>query len=125
MKLKRFPHHCSHTVRNKPFEVYWSNKAEKELQKRLKPLLVEMELKFACMVRMCVYFHEDIEHSSSISITDKLSVLYRPVVGRSCSLKDSAELNAPGELTAGPMANRFPKQLVIDYVRGAWLGQYS
>jgi hypothetical protein len=125
MKFKDFPHHRLHTVKNKPFEVYWSSSAEKALQKRLAPLLVEMELKFACMVRMRVHFHENVEHKQSISITDKLSVLYRPVVGQSCSLKDSNELAGHGELTTGSMANRFPKRLAIDYVRGAWFGQYS
>lgn len=125
MNFKRFPHHRSHTVKNRPFEVYWSSNAEKALQKRLTPLLVEMELKFACMVRMRVHFHENVEHRRSIRITDKLSVLYRPIAGQSCSLKEVTELHAPGELTTGPMANRFPKRLAIDYVRGTWLGQYS
>ncbi len=125
MKFKHFPHHQSHTISNKPFEVYWSSRADKALNGRLTPLLVEMELKFACMVRKRVLFHEDIEHKRSISITDKLSVIYRPVVGQSCSLKDSTSRQDSGELTTGPMANRFPKRLAIDYTQGSWLGEYS
>lgn len=125
MKFKRFPHHSIHIIKNKPFEIYWSKRAESEFQKRKTPLLVEMELKFACLVRMCVFFHENIEHKNTISISDKLSVLYRPVAGKSCSLGESSRQQAIGELTTGPMANRFPKRLGIDFVRGKWLGQYS
>lgn len=83
-----------------------------------------MELKFACMVRMRVLFHDDIQHPRAIRITDKLSVMYRPVVGQSCSLSDADGLPEQGELNSGPMANRHPGQLGIDYVRGSWRGEY-
>lgn len=125
MSFKRFTHHSAHIIKNKPFDLYWSKRAEDELQKRNSPLLVEMELKFACMVRMRVLFHDFIEHRNSITINDTLSVLYRPVAGKSCDLGDVVEPHKTGELNTGPMANRFPKRLEIDFVRGQWQGQYA
>ena len=77
------------------------------------------------MVRMRVLFHDDIQHPKAIQITEKLSVIYRPVLGQSCSLSDPEGLQSQGELNSGPMANRHPKQLGIDFSRGVWKGDYS
>ncbi len=124
MKYQRFPHSKTLEVKNKQFKVYWSKSAEREFAQRSTPLLAEMELKFACMVRMRVLFHEGIQHHQAIEISDKLKVLYRPVVGNSCSLSEATDLSGTGELSSGPMADRHPRQLGIDFVRGEWKGEY-
>lgn len=124
MNYSRHPHSSSLNIKGKSFTVYWSKSAERAFQQRETTLLAEMELKFACMVRMRVLFHDDIQHPRAIRITDKLSVMYRPVVGQSCSLSDADGLPEQGELNSGPMANRHPGQLGIDYVRGSWRGEY-
>jgi len=125
MKYQRFPHSTTINIKDRPFEVYWSKAAEQEFDQRTQPLLAEMELKFACMVRMRVHFHDDLEHPKAIDIFDKLRVIYRPVAGQSCSLSESLDGRQSGELIDGPMANRFPKRLGIDYVRGEWVGEYA
>lgn len=124
MNYQQFPHSRSLQVKDKPFNVYWSKSAEHEFQRRPDTLLAEMELKFACMVRMQVLFHEDIQHPKAIPVTDKLSVIYRPVVGESCKLSEADGLHSKGELNSGPMVDRHPRQLGIDFVRGAWRGEY-
>lgn len=125
MNFKRFPHSISRQVDGKPFQVFWSKSADKALQKLQQPLYVEMELKFACMVRMHVYFHDQLEDITPISITDKLAVFYRPVIGQSCDIGNGNNTVVMGDLTTGPMANRFPKKLGIDYVKGNWVGKFS
>ena len=125
MNYRRFPHSRALNINDNAFTVYWSKSAERELQRREQSLLAEMELKFACMVRMRVLFHDDIQHPKAIRITEKLSVIYRPVVGQSCSLSDPGGLQNQGELKSGPMATRHPKQLGIDFTRGTWQGDYS
>ena len=86
-----------------------------------------MELKFACIVRMLVHFHDHIEDVVQTRISDKLSIFYRPVMGQSCATGDTpTDVNMTmGALTSGPMASRFPKQLGIDFVRGEWVGEYT
>jgi hypothetical protein len=129
MKTSKYSYQSSHTVQEKPFRVYWTKAADKALQKRQQPLIVEMELKFACMVRMLVHFHDQIEDVVQTRISDKLSVFYRPVMGQRCTAgepPDNIDGNmAMGTLTTGPMARRFPKQLGINFVRGEWVGEYA
>ena len=125
MNIKNLPHHVSQQIKNKTFDVYWSNAAEAELQKRQQPLIVEMELKFACMVRMLVNFYDDVSDAEPISITDKLQVFYRPIIGQSCDISEAKSGFVMGELKTGPMADRFPKNLRIDFVKGEWVGKYS
>lgn len=127
MKTSKYSYQSSHTVQEKPFKVYWTKAADKALQKRQQPLIVEMELKFACMVRMLVHFHDHIEGVEQTSVSDKLSVFYRPVMGQSCATDDTpVDGNMTmGTLTSGPMASRFPKQLGIDFARGKWIGEYA
>lgn len=129
MNYLKFPYQSTHSIDGKPFRVYWSKAANLALNERKTPLIVEMELKFACMVRMLVHFHDQIEGIEKTQINDKLSVFYRPVIGQSCDLNQThAETDGGmvmGTLTTGPMAKRFPKQLGIDFVRGEWLGEYS
>lgn len=127
MNHSKYTFQSNHTVQDKPFRVYWTKAADKALAKRKRPLIVEMELKFACMVRMLVHFHEQIEGVVKTEISDKLSVFYRPVIGQSCVVGDSPAKRSMsmGTLTDGPMAKRFPKQLGIDFVRGQWIGEYS
>ena len=124
MKYQQFPHSASVDIKDRSFEVCWSKAAELQFKQRDRPLLAEMELKFACMVRMRVHFHDDLEHPKAIDIHDKLRVIYRPVAGQSCSLSESLDKRESGELLDGPMANRFPKRLGIDFVRGEWVGEY-
>jgi len=125
MNYLKFPYSETLTIKDRPFTVYWSKAAARALDQSNTGLLVEMELKFACMVRMRVLFHETIQHPNAVRISDKLSVIYRPVMGQSCSLEEAGTMAHKGEIKSGPMADRHPKQLGIDYVRGSWLGEYS
>ena len=125
MNVKHLPHHISQQINNKSFDVFWSDSAELELQKRHQPLIVEMELKFACMVRMLVNFYDEITDAEPIPVTDKLQVFYRPIIGQTCDISEAKSGIVMGELKTGPMANRFPKKLEIDFAKGKWVGKYS
>ncbi len=125
MNFDKLKHNVSKDIKGKPFHVFWSSSAEKALQKRGKPLVVEMELKFACMVRLLVHFYDDVANDNVIKITDQISVFYNPVIGQSCDISEAKEGNKIQTLTEGPMAKRFPKKLGIDYNNGQWVGKFS
>ena len=50
--------HAVITVSGKELEVRWSAAVERLLNLRETPLIVELELAFACMARKTVRFHE-------------------------------------------------------------------
>ncbi|MEE9447518.1 MAG: hypothetical protein V3V09_06135 [Arenicellales bacterium] len=126
MLSSKYPFKLSRVIQDKPFEVYWSKSADKAFKKRTSPLIVEMELKFACMVRMLVYFHERVDGVGLVHISDKLSVFYRPVMGQRYAVGEVSDLGKVkmGTLASGPMTERFPKRLKIDYKCGQWFGEY-
>ncbi len=127
MKFEKFPHRISQQINDKPFQVYWSKSAERELQQRTQPLIVEMELKFACMVRMLVHFHSETDNPNLITINDHLQVFYYPVISQACDISEQKNTSNPPEMveiTTGPMAGKFPKKLDIDFVKGEWVGSW-
>jgi len=128
MKFNHLECHCTINVLDKPFNVYWSQAADKELKARKYSLIVEMQLKFACMVVKKVYFHDAVTETETKDINEQLKVFYRPLIGKSCEItseeKGSPKKQVLTEVTEGPMANRFPKKLGLDYVNGEWIGEY-
>jgi len=128
MKFNHLDCHSTIDVMDKPFNVYWSKAADNELKARKHSLIVEMQLKFACMVVKHVYFHNTVEGVETKSVTDQLKVFYRPLIGKSCDISDQEngreQKQVLTEVTEGPMAKRFPKKLGLDYVNGEWIGEY-
>jgi len=125
MKLKKLTYHTVINVMDKPFNVYWSKTADNELKRRKAPLIVEMELKFACMVVKNVYFHDAIEVTNLWDVSAQLKVFYRPVLGQSCAIGEGKQEQVLTEITEGPMAERFPKKLKLDFVKEQWIGEYG
>ena len=127
MKFEKFPHHITKKVNDKSLQVFWSKSAEREFLQRSQPLIVEMELKCACMVRMLVHFHNETDNPNVITINDHLQVFYYPVIGQACDLSERGNVSNPPEMveiTKGPMAGKYPKKLGIDFVKGEWIGSW-
>ena len=109
---------------NKSLTVSWTKRAEKILQKRESPLYVEMQLFFSCVVKKRVLFHSLCEHNS-VSVTDHLSILFRPVEAASCDPVEFAK-NFPErrELNSAGAIKMRARSLKIDFVNEQWVGEY-
>ena len=46
-------------VKGKPLLVEWTRAADRELANRDRPLVIELELYFSCLVKKFVHFHDD------------------------------------------------------------------
>ncbi|MHB1587025.1 MAG: hypothetical protein ACYCRH_10270, partial [Acidiferrobacteraceae bacterium] len=91
-----------------------------------RPLFVEVQLIFGCMVAKRVWFREE-ANKGAVPVTPKLSVWFRPVrYAKSCSFD---EIDSGAEASDYPMAvNR--KSFVPDVVRidnraGKWVGDFT
>ncbi|MHB8473852.1 MAG: hypothetical protein ACYDC8_13610 [Gammaproteobacteria bacterium] len=104
-----------HTV-----EVTCSASAVNALARRDRPLIVELELAFACFARKQVYFHETSTSKDLIPIDGKLALLISTIVPDTCAITDQA-----GSRTATALRSFMPKWIRLDYVKGAWVGEYG
>jgi len=106
--------------------VEWSNAAARELAKRAKPLVVELELYFSCLVKKFVHFHEAAPQRDTVAVNDKLALFFRPVTSTACSFEVADRLGRQPEIEIDtPNVRRIaPKRVRIDFVRGRWQGNY-
>jgi len=104
--------------------VEWSVAADKAMSLADSPLLVEMELYFSCLIRKAVRFSYGSPSHYSVSITPKMTVCFRPVVTKSCSVSE-VENEPPLEDFKIAKPEAFvPKKLFVDFKRGQWLGEF-
>ena len=88
------------------------------------PLIVELELAFACMVRKRVRFHESpaltAASGSCIPVTETLTLQIVTRVPDSCATPTSSAT------VRNPALRQFvPRWVRIDPVQGVWVGEYG
>lgn len=97
------------------------------LEKRSRPLLLELELYFSCLVRKRVHVHEHGgDDTDAASINDWLRVRFRPVATKSCAISECE--NGQPQLTDFPIVKPeryYPHWLTLDYRRGQWLAEFG
>ena len=120
--------HAVRSIRlaNRDLEVRLSTAARTALAAQGTPLVVEMELYFSCLIRKRVQFlsapHPD---AFCTTVDDRLTVCFRPVMTRQCTLSDVA---GEPELEGFPIQRPeafLPKWLALDFRRGVWSGEFS
>jgi hypothetical protein len=106
--------------------VEWSKAAARELARRTQPLVVEMELYFSCLVKKFVHFHDVKPQRDTVAVSEKLAVFFRPVTSTACSFEVADRLGRQPEIELDtPNVRKIaPKRVVIDFVRGAWQGNF-
>lgn len=103
----------------KPVEIICTAQAQRALSQRETPLVVEMELAFACFARKSVRFHEQLPQGELAYVTDKLAIYAHAVIPYRCEANGAT--NEPRI-----EARRFtPRFLRIDWRNGEWVGEYD
>jgi len=113
-------------INGRAVSVEWTNAAARELAQRAQPLVVELELYFSCLVKKFVHFHETAPQRDTVAVSDKLAVFFRPVTSAACSFEVADRLGRQPEIELDtPNARKIaPKRVRLDFVRGAWQGNY-
>lgn len=111
-------------LRERPFEVEWTKRAQRKLERRDTPLIVEMQLYFSCVVKKRVLFHDSYD-LDAVAVNDDITVAFRTVESTACDPVDFAK-NFPvkQELDSTAAEKMRPKHLLVDYVSGKWVGEY-
>ena len=113
-------------INGRPVSVEWSKAAARELAQRTQPLVVELELYFSCLVKKFVHFHESVPQRETVSVSDKLTVFFRPVTSTACSFEVADRLGRQPEIEIDtPNARKIaPSRVSLDFVRGNWKGEF-
>ena len=112
------------TVSGKELEVRWSAAVERLLNLRETPLIVELELAFACMARKTVRFQESPDPTapsgSPVPVTETLALR---IVTR---IPDACAAPTTSATVRNPALRQFvPRWVRIDHVQGVWVGEYG
>lgn len=110
----------------RPIDFELSKTAAKQLEKIDKPLCLEMELYFSCMIRKQVSMYDEITSPFSVEVSDKLKIGFRPVMTKSCSVS-SCEGSSP-PVTDFPIKKPecyIPHWLKLDFKKGKFMGEFG
>lgn len=120
-------HRTSVVINGRNVAVEWTRAAANELARRKTPLFVELELYFSCLVKKFVHFREDARDRTAVAASDKLLLYFRPVTSTACSFEVAERLGRQPEmeLHTAAVARIAPKQVSLDFARGAWRGSFS
>lgn len=119
-----FHHRRTLQVQGRPLELRWSNRAERELQRRGQPLIIELQLYFSCVVKKRVLFHRHADFTTT-RVDDRLEIAFRPIASAVCDPDEFARYYPEGrDLSAGPAARMVPAIAEVDYRAGRWEGQF-
>ena len=110
-----------------PLRITFSDTASKTHALLDRPLDIEMELYFSCLIRKRVYFRNDIKNEvfARTMLGENLSVSFRPVMTEACLAGDIED--EPGvEIFPLLKGDAFvPKWLAVNYRHGQWQGQFG
>lgn len=105
--------------------IEWTRAAAAELARRPRPLIVEVELYFSCLVKKFVLFHEQVEDREVAVVNNRLSVFFRPVMSPACSI-EAAELlgrQPEADIPGDAVKKIAPRRVRIDRRKNAWTGE--
>lgn len=110
------------------FEI--SDRAKRQLQDRKKPLFVEMELYFSCLlrkeIRISETLREKLDEEFAVQFSDILHVSFRPVMTKSCSVSSCQGEKPPlSDFPIKKPRSYVPKWLKLDFKKGEWCGDFG
>ena len=113
-------------INDKPLLVEWTPRAQRALDLRIRPLYVEMELYFSCMVEKYIQFREEPRSRTPVYVTEKFAVYFRPVTSTTCSIELATDLGRQPEMELHNevVARLVPKRIFVDFKNARWIGEY-
>ena len=114
------------SVQGRPLKLTISKRAQTRLDNRTVPLFLELELYFSCLIRKRVHVREGVDGEDVFALNEKLNVRFRPVVTRTCAMRDVERDNPPvKDMPIVKPERYFPHWLILDYRRGEWQAEFG
>lgn len=119
-----YRHELSKEFNHKVLRIRWTERAQLALAKRNKPLIVEMQLYFSCLVKMRVLFHDEVDQPV-ITVNPLIAFVFRAVQSTACDPVEFARHYPVKRQFDSPAISKIsPALLELDYRNDNWLGQF-
>ena len=114
------------SVNGKPVHVAWTRAAASKLDERSRPLVLELELYFSCLVKKFVHFQDEAPGRSTVRVTDALHLYFRAVTSTACSMDAAERIGRQPEMELDTPAVRklAPKRVCLDFAKGRWVAEF-
>ena len=114
------------SINGKPVIVEWTQTAARSLANRSRPLVVELELYFSCLVKKFVHFHDEAPGRTTIQVADKLHLYFRAVTSTACTMDVAERLGRQPEAELDTAASHklSPKRVRLDFSKGKWQADF-
>lgn len=110
------------TIDSKSVKVTWTAAANRRLLRRIKPLIVEMEMRYSCMPVKLVHFHDTSKWNNLTYVNDKLGIFFHASISGKVARNISA---VAAEDSSDVLTKPTPRQLFIDFRKGQWYGEFN
>ena len=113
-------------INGKPVTIEVTPAAARQLAERLRPLVVELELYFSCLVKKFVHFHDEAPQRATVRVGDKLQLYFRVVTSTACTMKLAERLGRQPETELDTVAARklAPRCVRLDFAKGDWRAEF-
>jgi hypothetical protein len=123
--LHSYSHHHGIVLGGKNLHVEWTDRADRALQTRSEPLMIEMQLYFSCVLKKRVLFHENYE-MDTVDVGSAMKIAFRPIRAAKCDPDEFARNYPPGRVLDSPAALKMkPSKLSIDFRQRQWEGEFT
>jgi hypothetical protein len=114
-------------INGKPVTVECTPAAVRKLAERSRPLVVELELYFSCLVKKFVHFHDEAPPRATVRVADNLHLYFRVVTSTACTMDLAERLGRQPETELDTAVARklAPRRLRLDAVKGDWRAEFS
>jgi hypothetical protein len=114
------------SVNGKPVTVVWTRRVAQKLAERSRPLVLEIDLYFSCLVKKFVHVHDQPPQRATIPVTDKLQMVFRVVTSTVCTMDLAEALGHQPviELDTAAARSLAPKRLHLDFAKGQWVAAF-
>jgi hypothetical protein len=98
-----------------------------KLAERSRPLVVELELYFSCLVKKFVHFHDEAPPRATVRVADNLHLYFRVVTSTACTMDLAERLGRQPETELDTAVARklAPRRVRLDAVKGDWRAEFS
>jgi len=115
---------------DKVVSISLTRAAATQLEKRVTPLCVEMELYFSCLIRKQVrileQFREQLNSDFVVDVSENLSLGFRPVMTKTCSVASCDGASPPlSDFPIEKPGSYIPTWLKLDFKKNEWRGEFG
>jgi hypothetical protein len=111
-------------LNSKKVSVTVSQSALKRLDEAAKPLLIEVELYFSCLIKKVCHFREIENINDYVRVKDGLYIHFRASMTNKCSIEDFDK----DKIADFPIVDQkpyIPGWVSLDFSKNGWIGDFG